>query len=70
MYGNTKSLASESVNVKTPSYKQTIKDIQKLMKYYNFITKKVIEFHAQFEKIILLQVGNARVGGMIEINEC
>lgn len=40
MYGNTKSLASESVNVKTPSYKQTIKDIQKLMKYYNFITKK------------------------------
>lgn len=72
--GEYKKLANEAGNMKTSSPKQTPKDMQKLMEWYNSIAevtiKDIIEFHARFEKIHPFQDGNGRVGRMIAFKEC
>ena len=72
--GDYKKLANEAGNMKTSSPKQTPKDMQKLMEWYNSLTevtiKDIIEFHARFEKIHPFQDGNGRVGRMIAFKEC
>ena len=54
--GDYKKLANEAGNMKTSSPKQTPKDMQKLMEWYNSLPKvtikEIIEFHARFEKYI------------------
>lgn len=54
--GEYKKLANEAGNMKTSSPKQTPKDMQKLIEWYNSIAevtiKDIIEFHARFEKYI------------------
>lgn len=53
--GEYKKLANEAGSMKTSSPKQTPKDMQKLMEWYDSLTevtiKNIIEFHAKFEKI-------------------
>lgn len=72
--GDYKKLANEAGNMKTSSPKQTPKDMQKLMEWYNSLTevtiKEIIEFHARFEKIHPFQDGNGRVGRIIAFKEC
>lgn len=72
--GEYKKLANEGGSMKTSSPKQTPKDMQKLMEWYNSLTKvtikDIIEFHAKFEKIHPFQDGNGRVGRMIAFKEC
>lgn len=72
--GDYKKLANEAGNMKTSSPKQTPKDIQKLMEWYNSLPKvtikEIIEFHARFEKIHPFQDGNGRVGRIIAFKEC
>ena len=72
--GDYKKLANEAGNMKTSSPKQTPKDMQKLMEWYNFLPKvtikEIIEFHARFEKIHPFQDGNGRVGRIIAFKEC
>lgn len=72
--GEYKKLANEAGNMKTSSPKQTPKDMQKLIEWYNSIAevtiKDIIEFHARFEKIHPFQDGNGRVGRMIAFKEC
>lgn len=72
--GAYKKLANEAGNMKTSSPKQTPKDMQKLIEWYNSLTevtiKDIIEFHARFEKIHPFQDGNGRVGRMIAFKEC
>lgn len=72
--GDYKKLANEAGNMKTSSPKQTPKDMQKLIEWYNSLTevtiKDIIEFHARFEKIHPFQDGNGRVGRMIAFKEC
>ena len=72
--GEYKKLANEAGTIKTSTPKQTPKDIQKLMEWYNSLTKvtikEIIEFHARFEKIHPFQDGNGRVGRMIAFKEC
>ena len=72
--GDYKKLANEAGSIKTSSPKQTPKDMQKLMEWYNSLTevtiKDIIEFHARFEKIHPFQDGNGRVGRMIAFKEC
>ena len=72
--GDYKKLANEEGNMKTSSPKQTPKDMQKLMEWYNFLPKvtikEIIEFHARFEKIHPFQDGNGRVGRIIAFKEC
>lgn len=72
--GDYKKLANEAGNMKTSSPKQTPKDMQKLMEWYNSLTeitiKDIIEFHARFEKIHPFQDGNGRVGRIIAFKEC
>ena len=72
--GEYKQLANEAGSMKTSSPKQTPKDMQKLMEWYNSLTKitikDIIEFHARFEKIHPFQDGNGRIGRMIAFKEC
>ncbi len=72
--GDYKKLANEAGNMKTSSPKQTSKDMQKLMEWYNSLPKvtikEIIEFHARFEKIHPFQDGNGRVGRIIAFKEC
>lgn len=72
--GDYKKLANEAGNMKTSSPKQTPKDMQKLIEWYNSLTevtiKDIIEFHARFEKIHPFQDVNGRVGRMIAFKEC
>ena len=71
--GDYKKLANEAGNMKTSSPKQTPKDMQKLMEWYNSLPKvtikEIIEFHARFEKIHPFQDGNGRVGRIIAFKE-
>ena len=72
--GDYKKLANEAGSMKTSSPKQTPKDMQKLMEWYNSLPKvtikEIIEFHARFEKIHPFQDGNGRVGRIIAFKEC
>ena len=72
--GDYKKLANEAGNMRTSSPKQTPKDMQKLMEWYNSLPKvtikEIIEFHARFEKIHPFQDGNGRVGRIIAFKEC
>ena len=72
--GEYKKLANEAGTMKTSTPKQTPKDMQKLMEWYNSLTevtiKDIIEFHARFEKIHPFQDGNGRVGRIIAFKEC
>ena len=72
--GDYKKLANEAGNMKTSSPKQTPKDMQKLMEWYNSLPKvtikEIIEFHARFEKIHPFQDGNGRTGRLILFREC
>jgi len=72
--GEYKKLANEAGTMPTSSPKQTPKDMQKLMEWYNSLTevtiKDIIEFHARFEKIHPFQDGNGRVGRIIAFKEC
>ena len=72
--GDYKKLANEAGNMKTSSPKQTPKDMQKLMEWYNFLPKvtikEIIEFHARFEKIHPFQDGNGRIGRFIILKQC
>ena len=60
--------------METASPKETPKAMQKLMEWYNSLSKitikEIIEFHARFEKIYPFQDGNGRVGRMIMFKEC
>ena len=72
--GDYKKLANEAGNMKTSLPKQTPKDMQKLMEWYNSLPKvtikEIIEFHARFGKIHPFQDGNGRVGRIIAFKEC
>ena len=72
--GEYKKLANEAGSIQTSSPKQTPKDMQKLMEWYNSLLevtiKDIIEFHARFEKIHPFQDGNGRVGRIIAFKEC
>ena len=72
--GEYKKLANEAGTMLTSSPKQTPKDMQKLMEWYNSLRevtiKDIIEFHARFEKIHPFQDGNGRVGRIISFKEC
>ena len=72
--GEYKKLANEAGAMQTSSPKQTPKDMQKLMEWYNSLAevtiKDIIEFHARFEKIHPFQDGNGRVGRIIAFKEC
>ena len=72
--GEYKKLANEAGTIKTSTPKQTPKDMEKLMEWYNSLAevtiKDIIEFHARFEKIHPFQDGNGRVGRIIAFKEC
>lgn len=72
--GEYKKLSNEAGTMLTSSPKQTPKDMQKLMEWYNSLVKvtikDIIEFHARFEKIHPFQDGNGRVGRIIAFKEC
>ena len=72
--GEYKKLANEVGTIPTSSPKQTPKDMQKLMEWYNSLQeitiKEIIEFHARFEKIHPFQDGNGIVGRIIAFKEC
>lgn len=72
--GDYKKLANEAGNMKTSLPKQTPKDMQKLMEWYNSLPKvtikDIIEFHARFEKIHPFQDGNGRIGRFIILKQC
>ena len=72
--GEYKKLPNEAEMMKTASPNETPKQMQKLMEWYNSLSKvnikEIIEFHARFEKIHPFQDGNGRVGRMVMFKEC
>lgn len=72
--GEYKKVVNEAGVMKTTSPKETPKAMQKLMEWYNSLSKitikEIIEFHARFEKIHPFQDGNGRVGRIIMFKEC
>lgn len=72
--GEYKKLPNEAGMMKTTSPKETPKAMQKLIEWYNSLSKitikEIIEFHAKFEKIHPFQDGNGRVGRMVMFKEC
>ena len=72
--GEYKQLPNEAGMLKTISPKETPKAMQKLIEWYNSLSKitikEIIEFHARFEKIHPFQDGNGRVGRMVMFKEC
>lgn len=74
MVADTKDLADEAESMKTLFSKQVLKDMKKLMKWYDSLSKvtekDIIVFHTRFEKIHPFQDGNSRVGRIIVFKEC
>ena len=72
--GEYKKLPNEAGGMKSSGPKQTPKDMNKLIEWYNSLTNvtinDIIEFHARFEKIHPFQDGNGRVGRIIAFKEC
>lgn len=72
--GEYKKLPNTVGELKTTSPKDVQKDINKLLEWYNSLSKvtinDIIEFHARFEKIHPFQDGNGRVGRIIAFKEC
>ena len=72
--GEYKKVVNEAGVMKATSPKETPKAMQKLMEWYNSLSKitikEIIEFHARFEKIHPFQYGNGRVGRIIMFKEC
>ena len=72
--GEYKKLANEAGNMRTSLPKNVVKDMAKLMEWYNSLEKitikEIIEFHYRFEKIHPFQDGNGRVGRIIAFKEC
>mgnify|MGYP005805696685 CR=1 FL=1 len=72
--GDYKKLANEAGNMQTSLPKNVVKDMAKLMEWYNSLEeitiKEIIEFHYRFERIHPFQDGNGRVGRIITFKEC
>lgn len=72
--GEYKKLANEAGNIQTSLPKNVVKDMAKLMEWYNSLEKitikEIIEFHYRFERIHPFQDGNGRVGRIIAFKEC
>ena len=72
--GDYKKLANEAGNMQTSLPKNVVKDMAKLMEWYNSLEeitiKEIIEFHYRFERIHPFQEGNGRVGRIIMFKEC
>ena len=72
--GEYKKLANEAGNMQTSLPKNVLKDMDKLMEWYNSLEKitikEIIEFHYRFERIHPFQDGNGRVGRIIAFKEC
>ena len=72
--GEYKKLANEAGNMQTSLPKNVVKDMAKLMEWYNLLEKitikEIIEFHFKFERIHPFQDGNGRVGRIIAFKEC
>lgn len=72
--GEYKKLANEAGNMQTSLPKNVVKDMAKLMEWYNSLKKitikEIIEFHYRFERIHPFQDGNGRVGRIIAFKEC
>lgn len=72
--GEYKKLANEAGNMQTSLPKNVVKDMAKLMEWYNSLEKitikEIIEFHYRFERIHPFQDGNGRVGRIIAFKEC
>ena len=72
--GEYKKLANEAGNMQTSLPKNVVKDMAKLMEWYNSLEKitikQIIEFHYRFERIHPFQDGNGRVGRIIAFKEC
>ena len=72
--GEYKKLPNEAGNIKTTEPKNVVRDMGKLLEWYNSLEKitinEIIEFHSKFEKIHPFQDGNGRVGRIIMFKEC
>lgn len=72
--GDYKKLANETGNMQTSLPKNVVRDMAKLMEWYNTLekitVKEIIEFHYRFERIHPFQDGNGRVGRIIMFKEC